>query len=213
MKTDDLVALLAARVEPVAPHAAARRLGLALLAGIGLAAVGMWVEFGLRGDLAQAVAGWGFWAKLALPASLAAAGWVLAQRLARPGVAGGGAWWGTAVPVLVVWALALAVLWRAPAAARIPLVLGDTWRECMPNIALLALPVFAAAMLALRSLAPTRPSQAGAAAGLLAGGVGAAVYAWHCPEVQAPFLAVWYVAGIALPVAAGALLGPRLLRW
>ena len=47
----------------------------------------------------------------------------------------------------------------------------------------------------------------------MAGGAGAAVYALHCPELDAPFLAVWYVLGILMPVAAGALLGPRLLRW
>ncbi|MFS2051364.1 NrsF family protein, partial [Variovorax sp. CT11-76] len=49
--------------------------------------------------------------------------------------------------------------------------------------------------------------------GALAGGVGAAVYALHCPELTAPFIAVWYVSGIAVPVLVGALLGPRLLRW
>jgi hypothetical protein len=65
----------------------------------------------------------------------------------------------------------------------------------------------------LRGLAPTRPALAGAAAGALAGGVGGAVYALHCMELAAPFLAVWYVAGIVLPVVLGALLGPRLLRW
>ena len=47
----------------------------------------------------------------------------------------------------------------------------------------------------------------------MAGGAGAAVYALHCPELAAPFLAVWYVAGIALPVLVGAAIGPRLLRW
>lgn len=34
-----------------------------------------------------------------------------------------------------------------------------------------------------------------------------------CPELGMPFLAVWYVAGIALATLAGAALGPRLLRW
>jgi hypothetical protein len=28
-----------------------------------------------------------------------------------------------------------------------------------------------------------------------------------------PFVAVWYVAGMMIPTALGALLGPRLLRW
>lgn len=49
--------------------------------------------------------------------------------------------------------------------------------------------------------------------GSLAGALGALVYALHCPEVQAPFLAVWYLAGMAIPTALGAVLGPRLLRW
>ena len=70
-----------------------------------------------------------------------------------------------------------------------------------------------AALRALRELAPTRLRLAGAAAGALAGGAGAAVYALHCPEFGAPFLAVWYVLGMALPVAVGAWLGPRVLRW
>jgi hypothetical protein len=78
---------------------------------------------------------------------------------------------------------------------------------------LIALPVFVAALLVLRSLAPTQPALAGAAAGALASGAGAAVYALHCPELGAPFLAVWYVLGMAIPVVLGAALGPRLLRW
>jgi len=48
---------------------------------------------------------------------------------------------------------------------------------------------------------------------LLAGALGALVYALHCPETATPFLAVWYVVGMAIPTALGAILGPRLLRW
>ena len=48
---------------------------------------------------------------------------------------------------------------------------------------------------------------------VLAGALGALVYALHCPEMATPFLAVWYLAGIAIPTALGAMLGPRLLRW
>ena len=51
------------------------------------------------------------------------------------------------------------------------------------------------------------------AAGRLAGGVGALVYTLHCPELEAPFLGVWYVIGMAIPAVIGAALGPRLLRW
>jgi hypothetical protein len=66
---------------------------------------------------------------------------------------------------------------------------------------------------ALRQLAPTRLTLAGALAGLFAGGAGAFVYAFHCPETAAPFVALWYSAGILLTAGLGALLGPRLLRW
>jgi hypothetical protein len=31
--------------------------------------------------------------------------------------------------------------------------------------------------------------------------------------MSAPFLAIWYVAGVVVPTVAGALLGPRMLRW
>jgi hypothetical protein len=77
----------------------------------------------------------------------------------------------------------------------------------------LSLPALAAALWALRDLAPTRPRAAGAAAGLLAGSIGAIGYALHCPEAAIAFVAAWYTAGIALTGALGAALGPRVLRW
>ena len=70
-----------------------------------------------------------------------------------------------------------------------------------------------ATLWAMKGLAPTRLSLAGGAAGLLAGTIGALVYALHCPEMEAPFIGVWYVAGMLIPTAAGASLGPIVLRW
>ena len=61
--------------------------------------------------------------------------------------------------------------------------------------------------------APTRLRLVGASAGLVAGGLAASVYALHCPEMAASFVGFWYVLGMLVPTAAGALLGPRLLRW
>jgi hypothetical protein len=54
---------------------------------------------------------------------------------------------------------------------------------------------------------------AGAAAGLLSGAIAATIYGFHCPEMAAPFLLVWYTLGIAFSAAFGAFLGPRLLAW
>ena len=213
MKTDDLIALLASEARPVPRHAAARRLALALAAALPVSLAWLLAFYGLRPGLAASLAGAMAWIKILLPAALAIAGFVAVERLGRPGVRVGGAWWGLALPIVLLWGLGLAAWLAASAEARPQLLWGSTWRTCVFNIAGIALPVLVAAFLTLRGLAPTRPALAGAAAGALAGGAGAAVYALHCPELQAPFLAVWYVLGMALPVAAGALLGPRLLRW
>ncbi|WP_062367072.1 NrsF family protein [Variovorax paradoxus] len=213
MKTDDLVAMLATGALPAPRRAAGRRLALALLAGLPLSFAILFTEYGLRRDLVQAMFWPMFWVKVLFPLCIAAAAFVAVQRLARPGVPVRRAWVGIAAPVLAVWVMAALAWFNAPAEERMPLLMGESWRVCAVSIGLMALPVFAAALLALKGLAPTRPALAGAAAGALAGGVGAAVYALHCMELTAPFLAVWYVSGIGLPVLVGAVLGPRLLRW
>ena len=113
----------------------------------------------------------------------------------------------------LVWLAGLAVFWLAPSAQRAELLFGHTWRTCPLNIAFLSVPGFAAALWAVRGLAPTRLRLAGAAAGALASATGTVAYSLHCPEMGVPFWAVWYVIGMALPAVAGALLGPRYLRW
>lgn len=213
MKTDELIALLGADAAPVPRRAPTRRVGIALAVSLPLSAALLFAAFGPRRDLVEAMFWPMFWVKVLFPIVIAAAGFVLVQRLARPGVRGGLAWPAAMAPVLLIWALALFDWNMAAPADRSAMLWGPTWRSCAFNILALAMPTFVAAIGALRSLAPTRPALAGAAAGALAGGVGGAVYAVHCIELASPFLAVWYVAGIALPVALGALLGPRLLRW
>ena len=56
MKTDDLIAMLAAGVEPVPPTAVKRRFLLALSLGMAGALALMWVEYGVRPDIGVAVA-------------------------------------------------------------------------------------------------------------------------------------------------------------
>jgi len=213
MKTDELIDMLATGIEPVPRRATTRRLVYALMAGLPLAALIMALEYGPRRDLVQAMFWPMLWVKIIFPFVIAWGGFVVVQRLARPGVRIGHAWYTLAVPLLIIWGMALVSLATAQPAERMPLVMGETWRSCAFSIAYISLPVFVAALLALKTLAPTRPAWAGAAAGAMAGGAGATIYALHCPELAAPFLAVWYVAGMLIPVAAGALLGPRLLRW
>ncbi|MDD2547123.1 MAG: DUF1109 domain-containing protein [Burkholderiaceae bacterium] len=213
MKTEALIHLLAADVQPVSSAAVGQRFAGAVLAGLTGAVLLLWAFFGLRPDLGATLATGMFWGKLGFAALLAVFGLALLLRLARPGMALGATPWLLPLPAVALWGLAAVVLLQAVPPERLPLVLGSTWRSCPFNIALLSAPAFAALFWALRGAAPTRLAWAGAGAGLLAGALGALVYALHCPEVAAPFLAVWYLAGMALPTALGALLGPRLLRW
>ncbi len=213
MKTDELIHLLAIGDQPVQRNAIEQRFVVAALTGMVGAGVMMLALFGLRPDLLATLALPMFWGKLVFAAALAITGVALLRRMARPGMVWGRAALWLAVPPLVLWTLALWALSQVSAAERMPLILGSTWRTCPFNIAALSVPAFVAGFWALKGAAPTRLAWAGAGAGLLAGALGALVYALHCPEMATPFLAVWYVAGMAIPTALGAVLGPRLLRW
>ena len=213
MKTDDLVKLLAAGVSPVSTSAVSRRFAVAMGWGVSGAVLLMLVTLGLRSDLAQAAGELTFWIKPGFAACLALAGLIAAERLARPGMRLGPVWAALAMPVLALWLVAAVSLANAAPAQRDELIFGNTWKECPVNIAFISLPLFAAALWAMKGLAPTRLALAGASAGLLAVASSALVYALHCPESAVPFLGVWYVLGIAIPTLAGALLGPRVLRW
>jgi hypothetical protein len=112
-----------------------------------------------------------------------------------------------------MWVLGAWALIAASPDDRGELLLGHSAATCPFTIALLSVPLFVAAFWAIKGLAPTRLALAGAASGLLAGSGGALMYALYCPEMGAPFIAIWYLLGMLIPAAAGALLAPRLLRW
>lgn len=173
----------------------------------------MTIFLGVRPDLREAALLPMFWLKFLFPASVAALAFAIAQRLSRPGARLGHLPAALAAVFIALWLAGAASLGMAAPSQRGEMLFGESWDSCPFNIAFLSLPLFAAAMWAMRGLAPTRLSLAGAAAGLLAGAGAAVVYALHCPEMQPPFLGVWYVAGMLIPTAAGALAGPRLLRW
>jgi hypothetical protein len=213
MRTDDLVTLLANGAEPAQRHAAGYRHAVALALGMAASAALMLNLLGLRPDLAEAVQLPMFWVKLGFVAWLAWASLVAALRLARPGKRLTWVPAALVAPVLAIWGLAGIVLASAAPSARPELILGETWKVCPWLIAMLSLPLFLTLFWAMRGLAPTRLPLAGAAAGLLAGSVGALVYCLHCPELEAPFIGTWYLLGMLIPCVAGALLGRRLLRW
>ncbi|MDQ6684781.1 MAG: DUF1109 domain-containing protein [Pseudomonadota bacterium] len=213
MRTEQFIALLARGPIAADRHLSERRIGVAAAAGALAAAVLLGVMLGPRPDLASAVLLPAFWLKLAFPVSLAMAAYAATCRLARPNPAMGMTSFALVAPLLAAALLAGAAAVGASSATLAALVQGHSAIACMSAIALFALPTFVVTLLALRTLAPTRLRAAGACAGLLAGACAASVYAFHCDEMGALFVAVWYVLGMAVPTALGALLGPRLLRW
>jgi hypothetical protein len=213
MKTDELVTLLATGAGAVDPRAPVRRCAVAVAAGVLVAAAIMAAWLGVRASLVQDVAEPMLWVKFAFVASIAAGGWMAALRLGRPGASLAGVPAALIAPLAAIWVLAAVALYGADPAQRAVLVFGQTWRACPLNIAVLAVPVFVAALWGMKGFAPTRLGRAGAAAGLFAGATGAVVYTFHCPELAAPFLGLWYVLGMLIPTVLGALVGPLVLRW
>lgn len=213
MQTEQLIGTLTRQAGPARHITGWRAMGLPLAWATGLALAAGVAVLGTApaSDFATSAP----WMKLAYTGLLA---WSLglaafqaglpARSWRRPLLVAG-------VAFLLMAALGIAVWSQAPAAQQGATVLGQdgSWVSCAPKVMLLALPVFAAAVAALRRLAPTRLRDAGALAGGAAGACGAFAYAFCCPESSAAYVAVWYTAGIAACAAAGALLGPRLLRW
>jgi hypothetical protein len=153
-----------------------------------------------------------FWMKFLYTLALAVLGFVILTRQARAGQQAGGAAMALAAPVAAL-IVAAGVQMSAPNADVAGMVMGQTWMVCPWLILILSLPLTLCLMLALRQLAPTRLALAGAAAGLSGGAIAATIYGFHCPEMAAPFLLIWYTLGILVSAGVGALLGPSLLKW
>jgi hypothetical protein len=211
--TDEFLDRLSRDLRPVSKGVVVRRLAASLIVGGAVAFIGVAGLLGLRADMPRAVLSGMFWIKLAYTGGIAAAAFAGVERLSRPaGDAGRRLAW-LAAPLAAMGAVAGWQFWSAPPPVRETLIMGSSAAVCPWLIFITAIPLFAALVWALRGLAPTRPRAAGALAGLTAGGAGAAVYALHCPESGAPFVAIWYSLGILLACGLGGLTGPRLLRW
>lgn len=213
MKTDDLITMLSSGPDVGLADRPARIAPLPLLGGLLASAGLMLLLLGVHPNLAGELLMPAFWTKLGFSTALAWAGWLAAKRLCLPGArtATLPLWLGA--PVLALWGAAAVVLWQAAPELRAELFWGRTWRYCPLLIAILSLPVFAAALHVMRGLAPTRLRLAGAAAGFAAGAAAAVVYCLHCPELSTVFVGFWYLLGMLAPTALGAAIGPRVLAW
>jgi hypothetical protein len=212
MKTDDLIRALAADGAEAPPIG--RAFGTRLVPGVILAVCLYSAVLGLRPNLLTALeSDPRVFFKIGLMVLLACLIAPLALRLVRPG----SKWRGSALSLICVPVLLLAAvgieLSVLPQTDWAPRLIGHNAVLCMISIPLLAVGPLAALLLGMRYGAPTQPALAGAAAGLFAGAIGAALYATHCPDDSPLFVVTWYVLGIAIVTVAGSVIGARLLRW
>lgn len=211
MKTDDFIAILAkdSIVHRRPPLVAWLPVAMAVV----LSAVLMAAMLGVRPHLEEWAGAPLFWLKCGFAATLAAVGLRAASIAAIPAARFGSLPWLLAAALVLMAAAAAATLLGTETGARAQQFWGSTWRTCPFLIALLALPIFAAVLNMMRGLAPTRLRLAGAIAGFAAGATAALLYCLHCPELAPSFVAFWYLLGILIPTAAGALLGRVVLAW
>ena len=213
MKTDDLVVMLSTNVEPIRHGRVGRTISIAVVVGAVIALAIMLVGLGVRADVTTSRAALFLSLKLAFAFAVVGVALRYLIMLARPGSESGISPLAVAVPFAAIALLGLLSLADAPSGHWNRMVVGGEWLECLLSIPIIAIVPFAVTIFAVRRAAPTNLVRAGAFAGLVAGGVSAMAYAFHCTDDSLPFVAVWYGGTIVLCTLAGAALGPRLLRW
>ncbi|SRR5665213_422246 len=212
MKTGGLIAALSAdRPEPA--RSPLRAMLIAVFAGALIAGALLMLTLRPRPDFMQAMMTLRFDFKFAVTLLLAASAFIVLRDMARPEVQRSRLRLALfAAPLLLLVAVVLE-LFAVPQAQWAGKLVGHNMRFCTAFIPLFSLGPLVLMLWALRRGAPANPARAGAIAGLVAGGIGAAFYAAHCFDDSPLFVATWYTLAIAFVTGLGALLGSRLLRW
>ena len=117
------------------------------------------------------------------------------------------------VPALLLLAAVVYELVTVPSPEWLARAMGINASMCFMSIISLSLVPLMGVIYALRQGAPSSPAVAGAVGGLLAGAVGATVFAMHCTNDSPLFVAIWYALAIGLVATVGLLAGQYVLRW
>jgi hypothetical protein len=215
MNTDRLIDMLSAELEAVSNGRLGKTLILAIVIGGAIAFALMLVTVGPRPDIQSTIHVEWVAVKLLFALSVIGTGALMLNRSMRPGLEDTTNWSVVFFPFLIALAVALAVLLGEPQAWR-ELLRGATAISsirCLFLIVFFASIPLAVVMYALRQGAPTRLKLSGGIAGIVAGGIGAAAYAFNCASDTIPFIAIWYGAAIVICAVIGSQLGSRVLRW
>ncbi len=212
MKTKDLINAIAQDAGAKVPSLGAR-MSVALLLGGSIALAMLLTTLGVRPDLGAALQTWRFDAKLLIAACAFIAALLGTRALLRPDARG---WRVATLLLLPLFVLGLAIgaeLATSPADTWTARAIGSNSRLCLAAIIAFSAGPLVTLLIGLRAGAPSSPARAGAAAGLLAGSIGAFLYATHCPDDSPLFVALWYVPPVALVGLLGAMAGRSLLKW
>jgi hypothetical protein len=212
VRTSEFIAALAADpvLEPVSMR---RRFAAALALGL-VGALSLYALFvGPRPDFAEAVGTVRFNLKFLDALALALPSLMLLVRLARPDARPGALALWLVAPLVLLAAAVVVELMVTPSNAWMARLVGQNMRYCTTMIPLMAAPILAALIVAMRAGAPQNPGWTGALAGAAAAGIAAFLYASHCPDDSPLFVATWYPLVTLICAGAGALAGRRFLAW
>jgi hypothetical protein len=212
VRTSEFIAALAA--DPVPEPI---RLGRRVVAALAIGFLGSLAIYALlmgpRPGIAEAAKTVRFWLKFVDAFAFALPSLLLTLRLARPDAR---------IRTLTLWLIAPFALLAAGVAVELLVVPQSEWLTrlvghnsmfCMRMIPLLAAPLLAALIVALRAGAPLHPGLTGALAGAASAGIAALLYASHCPDDSPLFVATWYPLATLICIGVGALAGRRFLAW
>jgi hypothetical protein len=165
-----------------------------------------------RVDLRDVLFTFGFSFKLIVALALVVTTAAVLADVARP-VAGFRRYRGLLLAPALLAVAVVAELSLTPGRFWLQRLTGYDASHCLTLIPMLSVAPASCLLIALKHGAPRHPALAGAIAGLLAGGVGAALYALTCPNDSPLFVATWYSTAMALVTSACAWTGHRFLRW
>jgi hypothetical protein len=213
MKTDDLIEMLSRQNVAVDRQRLMLRWLGALGVGFAISMIVFVWMFEINPDLRMLTENVWFWVRFSFLALVMVLGGWFFSKLSKPAAASRMPFWIVGLPFVVIALVGAIMLISAEPEDRRAMLLGVSWTVCSRNIALLAVPIFFAAVWVARQFAPVQLRLTGAMLGLFSGGAAALMYSMYCPEMEPMFLAIWYSLGMIIPALVGALLGRKLLAW
>ena len=214
MRTDELInTLVADHALRPKPKPVGQGLVMAIIGGLAISLALFSLTLGVRPDIVPALGTWRFDLKLIDNLVLVIAATWVALRLSSPTTTPLSAMRALLVPAFLLLAAVVYELVTIPASAWSSRAIGANGVMCLSSIISLSVLPLTATIYALRQGAPTSPAVTGAVGGLLAGALGATVFAMHCTNDSPLFVAIWYALAIGLMSMLGLLAGRHALRW